>query len=46
MLGKEKRDLSKVELLNRDYYRGRFSSKDKNGKIIYNWDELNLNDLV
>ena len=36
MLGKEHRELSESELLNRDYYQGRFSSKEKN-KIIYNW---------
>ncbi len=46
MLGKEKRDLSKVELLNRDYYRGRFSSKNKKNEIVHNWDEINLNDLI
>jgi len=36
MLGKEHRELSESELLNRDYYQGRFSSKEKN-KIVYNW---------
>ncbi len=36
MMGKEHRELSESELLNRDYYQGRFSSKEKN-KIIYNW---------
>lgn len=46
MLGKEKRELSKVELLNRDYYRGRFSSKNKKNEIVYNWEEINLNDLI
>jgi N,N'-diacetyllegionaminate synthase len=38
MLGFEHRTLSAVELLNRDYYRGRFASK-VNGEIIYNWEE-------
>lgn len=36
-LGKSKRDLSETELLNRDYYRGRFASKI-NGKVVYNWE--------
>ena len=46
MLGNEKRELSSEELLNRDYYRGRFASKDKNGNIIYNWEETDLSKLV
>jgi len=46
MLGKEKRELSKVEILNRDYYRGRFASKDKNNKIFYNWEKVDLNSLI
>lgn len=46
MMGSEKRELSKVELLNRDYYRGRFASKDLNGKVVYNWQEANLESLV
>lgn len=37
-LGNEKRDLTHEELLNRDYYRGRFTSK-VDGEIIYNWEE-------
>ena len=36
-LGKAKRNLSFDELLNRDYYRGRFSSR-LNNKTIYNWE--------
>ncbi len=36
--GKEKRELTHGELLNRDYYRGRFASK-VNGEIIYNWED-------
>lgn len=36
-LGKENRDLSNEELLNRDYYRGRFVNKEKN-KEYFNWD--------
>lgn len=41
MLGTDKRDLSSVELLNRDYYRGRFATKTKNG-VVYNWEEKPL----
>ena len=37
VLGNPKRELSEIELLNRDYYRGRFASK-VDGKVIYNWD--------
>lgn len=36
MLGKADRHLSRVEMLNRDYYRGRFASFI-NGKWVYNW---------
>ena len=39
MLGQENRDMSNIELLNRDYYQGRFASKNKNGEIVFNWDE-------
>lgn len=38
ILGAETRDLTHTELLNRDYYRGRFGSKI-DGNWIYNWDE-------
>ena len=38
MLGSKTHSLSEEELLNRDYYRGRFASKI-NGKTIYNWEE-------
>ncbi|MBM3706865.1 MAG: general stress protein [Actinobacteria bacterium] len=37
MLGRYKRELIKEELLNRDYYRGRFCNKIK-GKQIFNWE--------
>lgn len=37
-LGQEKRELTHEELLNRDYYKGRFASK-VNGNVIYNWEE-------
>ena len=39
LLGSENRDMTDVELLNRDYYQGRFASKDKYGKNIFNWEE-------
>jgi N,N'-diacetyllegionaminate synthase len=38
MLGLKTRSLSDIELLNRDYYRGRFASKVA-GQVIYNWEE-------
>lgn len=38
MMGQEKRDLSDVELLNRDYYRGRFASS-ADGEMVYNWED-------
>lgn len=44
MLGKEKVELSHQEILNRDYYRGRFASKVQ-GKIIYNWEDIPLENL-
>lgn len=37
-LGQSNRQLSDAELLNRDYYRGRFANMI-NGKTIYNWEE-------
>ena len=37
-LGNATRPLSHVELLNRDYYRGRFASK-QNGETVYNWED-------
>jgi sialic acid synthase SpsE len=46
MLGKQKRDLSKIEILNRDYYRGRFASNNFKGEVIYNWEETDLNELI
>ena len=38
-LGKKNRELSHEEILNRDYYRDRFSSKF-DGKIVFNWEEI------
>jgi len=41
--GFSKRNLSHKEILNRDYYRGRFSSYDKKSqRMIYNWEEVDL----
>jgi len=39
-LGQVQRQLSKEEILNRDYYRGRFASQIDN-KIVYNWEFKN-----
>ena len=38
MIGSETRELTHTELLNRDYYRGRFASKVQNN-WVYNWEE-------
>jgi N,N'-diacetyllegionaminate synthase len=40
-IGSSKRELSEAELLNRDYFRGRFASLE-NGKYVYNWEEVNF----
>lgn len=42
LLGQENRDMTSTELLNRDYYQGRFASKDSNGNYVYNWSSDNL----
>ena len=45
MLGEETRDMTHTELLNRDYYRGRFASPIQNQRSaeedqwIYNWED-------
>lgn len=39
LLGESRRSLGAVEVLNRDYYRGRFASPGKDRKWIYNWEE-------
>jgi len=39
MLGIEHPKLSDEELLNRDYYRGRFASRVED-KIVFNWEEM------
>ena len=38
-LGSAIRPLSQIELLNRDYYRGRFASPGDGDKWVYNWEE-------
>lgn len=40
-IGSETRELSHQELLNRDYFRGRFASL-VNGKHIFNWEEISF----
>ena len=43
--GSAKRNLSDLELLNRDYYRGRFASVNKNKfgpSHIFNWEEIEI----
>lgn len=40
-MGDAKRPMSHTEVLNRDYYRGRFASK-VDGKVIYNWEPAKL----
>ena len=46
MLGDRERKLSDEELLNRDYYRGRFASirnsRTMGRNMIYNWEETPL----
>ena len=39
LLGSENRDMTDIELLNRDYYQGRFASKNEKGEYIFNWEE-------
>lgn len=39
IFGSEKRELSETELLNRDYYQGRFAYKDSKNYTWFNWDE-------
>lgn len=47
LLGSDTRDLSNAELLNRDYYRGRFASPRFEGRhdaatMIFNWEETHM----
>lgn len=39
IVGQKTRPMTKTELLNRDYYRGRFASKTSDGTWIENWEE-------
>jgi N,N'-diacetyllegionaminate synthase len=39
MKGLKQRELSAEELMNRDYYRGRFASFNAHGEAIYNWED-------
>jgi sialic acid synthase SpsE len=41
MIGVERPGLSHTEMLNRDYYRGRFASR-VGKKIVYNWEETKV----
>ena len=41
-LGSAIRPLSRTELLNRDYYRGRFASPADGDSWVYNWEEESL----
>ncbi len=40
--GNAERSLSKAELRNRDYFRGRFASKLANGETVFNWEEKEI----
>jgi sialic acid synthase SpsE len=40
-IGSSTRNLSQAELLNRDYFRGRFASL-VDGDFVYNWEEVNF----
>ena len=42
MVGQRQRELTPAELLNRDYYRGRFASRAADGTVVYNWEETPL----
>ena len=42
LLGMENRDMTATELLNRDYYQGRFASKNKEGNYVFNWSNDSL----
>lgn len=45
MIGSEQRNMSHEELLNRNYYKGRFAShisREHGNQVIYNWEEIPL----
>jgi sialic acid synthase SpsE len=39
MLGVARRELTHAELLNRDYYRGRFATHVNGGSVVNNWED-------
>ena len=39
-LGQAQRTLSPAELLNRDYYSGRFATHLPNSRVVYNWEDV------
>lgn len=46
IMGSKNRELTNEEILNRDYYQGRFHSKSKSKKIVFNWDNsIKLNSI-
>ena len=45
MIGQRQRSLTPAELLNRDYYRGRFASRAADGSVVYNWEEPQVETL-
>ena len=46
IIGFPNRELTDEEILNRDYYKGRFISKTISKKIVYNWDSnIKLSDI-
>ena len=47
MLGQERREMTPTELLNRDYYRGRFAASHPSGEgWLYNWEERPAVDAI
>ncbi len=42
LVGTADRNMTPTELLNRDYYRGRFASKGEEGEWVYNWEDKPL----
>lgn len=42
MVGAARRRLSDAELLNRDYYRGRFGTHRRDGTVVNNWEDAAL----
>jgi len=42
LLGVPTREMTDTELLNRDYYRGRFASKNASGEWVDNWEDKSI----